>query len=191
MLESRISPRATAKLLCSGETWCKHLNMVLWYGRSYKEMRGAVLRAGCDNNSATVQSLNSTSWWPSIQRRRIGIYWRIVKSMLLNCPEISVFGTYWWTRRSAVSKQTCTGGHKTDQSLWLTLGSFDFYNTLHEWIWAVLSYGKHSTTMQTIWGLWFCRRSWRLKIVYGRGGGGKWGLVYLWQSHVCSHQLDV
>ena len=109
------------------ETWCKHLFMVLWHGRSYKEMCGAVFRAGHQINSATVQSLNSMPWWPSIQRRRIGICWRIVESMLSNCPRMPVFGTHWKTRHSMVCKQTCTSSHKMDQSLWQTLGAFDSY----------------------------------------------------------------
>ena len=43
--------------------------MVQWHGRSCKEMRGKILRAGQQNNSVTVQSRNSMPLWPSIQRR--------------------------------------------------------------------------------------------------------------------------
>ena len=112
------------------ETGRRHLFMVLWYARSCKEMCGAILWSGEQNNPATVQSRNSMPWRPSIQRRRIGIRWRIVKSLLSNCPKRPVFGSHWWTRHSMVSKQTCTSSHKKDQSLCQTLGSFDFlYST--------------------------------------------------------------
>ena len=69
------------------ETWRRHLCMVLWYGRSCKELCRASLRAGEQNNPATLQSYNSMLWWPFIYRR-IGICWRIAKSMLSNCLEI-------------------------------------------------------------------------------------------------------
>ena len=60
-----------------------------------KEMCGAILRVGEQNNPATVQSYNSMPWWPSIQRRRVGICWRIVIRMLSNCPEMPVLRTHW------------------------------------------------------------------------------------------------
>ena len=41
------------------ETWRKHLLMVLWYGRSCKEMRGTILRSGEQNNSTAIQRRNS------------------------------------------------------------------------------------------------------------------------------------
>ena len=99
------------------ETRRRHLFMVLWYARSCKEMCGAILWTGEQNNPATVQSRNSMPWRPSIQRRRIGIRWRIVKSLLSNCPKVPVFGTHWWTRHSMVSKQTCTSSHQNGPEL--------------------------------------------------------------------------
>ena len=54
------------------------------------------------------------SWWPSIQRRRIEIRGRIVKSVLSNCCEMLTLGTYWTTRYSMVSEETCTIDHKMD-----------------------------------------------------------------------------
>ena len=46
------------------------------------------------------------------------------------------------------------------------LDSFDFLHSWHKWVQAILSCGKHCATMKirTVWGLWFCWRSWRLKI---------------------------
>ena len=42
---------------------------------------------------------------------------RIVKRVLSNCSEMLIIGTYWKTRHSVVSEQTCTIDHKMDQSL--------------------------------------------------------------------------
>ena len=86
------------------ETWCGHLLMVLWYGRSCKEMCGATLCGGEQNNPATLHCYNSMLWWPSIQRRRVEIRGRIVKSMLSNCLEMLTLGTYWTTWYFMVSK---------------------------------------------------------------------------------------
>ena len=52
-----------------------------------------------------------------IQKRRTEICRRIVKSMLSNCSEMLVLGTYLKTCYSMVSEKTCTIDHKMDQSL--------------------------------------------------------------------------
>ena len=56
--------------------------VVLRYGRSCQEMCGTILWAGKQDDSTTLQSINSIHWWPSFQGRRIEIRGRIVKSML-------------------------------------------------------------------------------------------------------------
>ena len=56
MLESRISVGALEKASLFWETWRKHFLMVLWLGRSCKEMCGAILRAGEQNDSTVTQS---------------------------------------------------------------------------------------------------------------------------------------
>ena len=53
--------------------------VVLWHGRSCQEMRGTILWVGEQNDSTTLQSINSMHWRPSFQRRRIEICRRIVK----------------------------------------------------------------------------------------------------------------
>ena len=63
---------------------------------------------GKHESGATLQSINSMHWRPSLQRRRIEIRGRIVKSMLSNSFEMLILGTYWKTRYSMVSEQTCT-----------------------------------------------------------------------------------
>ena len=76
-----------------------------------------ILRVGEQDDSTTLQSINSMHWRPSFQIRRIEIRGRIAKSMLSICSEMLVLGTQWTTRYSMVSEQTCTIDHKIVQSL--------------------------------------------------------------------------
>ena len=122
----------------------------------------------CELTNRTTQQLNkvstSTQWWPSLQRGRIEIRWRIVKSMLSNCSEMLILGSHWKTWYSMVSEQTCTIDHKMDQSMLQTIISFDLWHSSYMWVPTVLSCGKHCQTMQvgTASRLRFCRRSWGL-----------------------------
>ena len=61
--------------------------MVLWYGGSCKEMCGAILWVGKQDDSTTLQSIYSMHRWPSLQRGRNAIRGRIVISMLTNCSK--------------------------------------------------------------------------------------------------------
>ena len=108
--------------------------VVLWYGRSCQEMCGTILWVGEQDDSTTLQSINSMHWRPSFQRRRIEIRGRIVKSVLSNCSEMLVFGTYWKTWYSLVSEQTCKIDHKLDQSMWQTIISFDRVHSPRKWL---------------------------------------------------------
>ena len=64
MFESRISARAKEKPLCSGKLDAD-ISSWLWYGRSCKEMCGAVLRASEQNNPARTgkkRAQHENSW---------------------------------------------------------------------------------------------------------------------------------
>ena len=139
--------------------------MVLWHGGSCQEMCGTILWVGEQNDSITLQSINSMPWWPSLQRRRIEICGRIVTSMLSNGSEMLVLGTNWKTWYPLVSEQTCTIDRIIDQSLWQTIISFDLQHSSYTWVQTILSCGKYSTTIQigTVSRLRFCRRSWGFK----------------------------
>ena len=78
--------------------------MVLWHGRSCQEMCGAILWASQKDDATTLQSIYSMQRWPPLQRRRNEICWRIVTSMLSNCSEVLILGTYWTTWYSMVSE---------------------------------------------------------------------------------------
>ena len=130
MFESRISAVKTEKY---HTRIFSYFFIVLWHGRSCEEMCGAILCVSKQDDSTTLQSIYSMHRWPSLQRGRIEICRRIVKSMLSNCSEMLVLGTYWKARYSVVSEQTCTIDHEMDQSLWQTTESFDILHPSHMW----------------------------------------------------------
>ena len=69
--------------------------VVLWHGRSCQEVCGAILWVGEQDDSATLQSINSLHWRPSVQRRRIQIRGRIVKicsQIILKCLYLARVG---------------------------------------------------------------------------------------------------
>ena len=65
--------------------------LILRYGRSCQKMCGTILWVDKQDDSTTPQSIYFMHRWASLQRGRIEICWRIVKSSLSNCP---VLGTY-------------------------------------------------------------------------------------------------
>ena len=81
--------------------------VVLWHERSCQEMRGTILWLGNQDNSTTLQSINFMHWRPSFQRRTMEIRWRMFNSMLSNCSDMFILGTYWTTRYLMVSEKTC------------------------------------------------------------------------------------
>ena len=93
MFESRIFRRSNQKITMLGKS--EYLFVVLWHGRSCQEMCGTILWVGEQNDSPTLQSINSMPWRPSFQRRRIEIRGRIVKSMLSNCSEMFFLARKW------------------------------------------------------------------------------------------------
>ena len=99
MFESRISAGAVEKLPETRVSGKPDTNTTSSWSydmeRSCKEVRGKILRTGEQNNSTVTHSRNSMYWRPSIQGRRNGICWRNVWSLLTNCSETLVFGSYW------------------------------------------------------------------------------------------------
>ena len=164
------------------ETWRAHLFVVSWHGRSCQEMCGAMLRTGEQKAPAIVQSYNSMHWWPSIQRRRIGI--------LKNCQKYAL----------KLSWNVCIWHALVDQTFygqWTNL-----HDRLPNWpelvinawfVWFLTSITHVNlsnivcTTVQvgSVSGLWLCQRCWRLKIDFRKK------FVHIWKSQVCSHELDV
>ena len=78
--------------------------MILWYSGSCKEMCGAILWVGEQDDTATLQSIYSLHRWQPLQRGRNKICWRIATSMVSNCSKMLIFGTYWTTWYFVVSK---------------------------------------------------------------------------------------
>ena len=139
MFESRISAGGTKKLPYSENF--SYFFMVLRYEGSCREMCGTILWVGEQDESTTLQSIYSMHRWQPLQRRRIEIRGRIVKSMLSNCSETLVLGTYWKARYLMVSEQVCTINCETDQSLWQTTESIDFLHSSYMRIQTILLCG--------------------------------------------------
>ena len=115
-----------------------YLFMALRYGRSCQEMCGTILWVGKQDDSTTLQRINPMPWRPSLQRRKIEIRGRTVKSMLSNCSEIFILGNNKKTWYSMVSEQNCTIDYKMDQGLWQTIESFDLLHPSHIWLRTIL-----------------------------------------------------
>ena len=106
-----------------GKTSRKNCRVVLRHGRTRKENVWSDIASWLTKqlSSSTKSQLHALMTINSKKKNWKG--WRIVKSMLSNCPEMSVLGTHWQTKHSLVCKTTCTKNHKMDQSVWQTLGS--------------------------------------------------------------------
>ena len=87
------------------KNWTFLRGPTIW--RSCKEMRGTVMRVGWQNYSTTLQSINSTSRWPSIRRRRN----EITGEMSSVCSQKLSWKVSIW---HALVDQTCYG-------LWINL----------------------------------------------------------------------
>ena len=75
----------------------------------------------CELANKTTQQLNKVST-PCIddhhfKEEELKSAGELSKIMLSNCSEMLILGTYWKTRYSVVSEQTCTINQKMDQKL--------------------------------------------------------------------------
>ena len=136
MFQSRISAGATEKLPCS-----ENLRISSWsYDMEFHAKKCVELY--CELANKTTQQLYKVSA-PCIddhhfKRRRIEIRGRIVKSMLSNCAEMLILGTYWKTWYSLVSEQICTIDYELDQSLWQTMTFITQVNTSNIVMWETM-----------------------------------------------------
>ena len=78
--------------------------VVLWHGRSCQELCGTIMWVGKQDDTTTLQSINSLHRWPPLQRRRNEICWRIVTCMLSKLFWNAYTCTNWTTWYSMVSK---------------------------------------------------------------------------------------
>ena len=166
MFESRISARGTAKLPCS-----ENLRISSWSCDMEGHAKKCVERY-CELANKTTQQLYKASA-PCIddhhvkeeELKPVGELSTVCSQIVLKCPCLARIGRpdiLWSVNKlaRAVTKWT--------KSLWQTFGAFDLLHSSHMWIQAIMSRGKHSTTMYI-----------------------RWALMYFRKSHVCSHKLDV
>ena len=81
-----------------------YFSVVLWHGRPCEEMCRTILRFGKQDDSTTLQSINSVHRWPPLQRGGNKICWRIVNYLLSNCSQMLIFGKNWTTWYIVVSE---------------------------------------------------------------------------------------
>ena len=190
MIESRISASAQEKLLvrASGKPDAETISS--W---SY-DLEGHAKKCVeiyCELANKTTQQLHKVA--PpcmddhQFKEEKKWVSRRIVYSLLTNCSQMSVSGSYWETWHFVVCEQTCACDHKMDKSLWQTLGAFDLVHSSRKWVPTILLCGKHTTTLSigSISRLWFCRRPRTLKINIRKSS------VHFRESHVCANKLDV
>ena len=115
MFESRISAAATEKLPCSGNM-CNSSWSYDMEGHAKK-----CVERYCELANRTTQQLYKVST-PCIddhhfkeeEMKSVGELSNVCSQFF---SEILILGTHWRTRRSMISKQTCTSSHQIDQSL--------------------------------------------------------------------------
>ena len=104
------------------------------------------------------KSRNTIPWRPSIRRRRRnGICWRIVRSLLRDCSEMSFLARIgrpdilWSVNKLARAVTEWT-------KAWQTVCAFDLLHSSHMWIQTLLSRDKYRATMHNriVSRFWFC-----------------------------------
>ena len=79
---------------------------------------------------------------------RTGDSWRITRRMFADCSELLEYGAYRQTRYFMVTELFGESYHEVEQSLGKAIGQVGVIHSPRERIWAVLSRGKHSITIQ-------------------------------------------
>ena len=126
MFKSRISAGATENYHAR-KIWVSLRGPTIWKDMPRNVWNGSVSwQTGRLNNCAKYllhASMTITSkkknWnpWEKCQKYALKLFWN------------AKLGTYWTTRYSKVSEQTCTMDHKMDQSLWQRITSFDLFHS--------------------------------------------------------------
>ena len=140
----------------------------------------------CDLVNKTTQhfhrAFNSMPWWPSIQRRGIEFRRKIVKSLLSNRPEMSIFGSH---RHSKVGKQTCLRSQNGPELV-----------TNDQLVWSLTFISRVNLNRIVVWG--HTAQQCRLGLFQNSDFAGdlegidfRRNVMYFRQSHGCSCKLDV
>ena len=180
--------RRNRKITMLGKS--EYLFVVLRHGRSCHEMCGTILWVGEQNDSTTLQSINSMHWWPSFQRRRNEIRGRVVKKIcsqnVLNFLYLARIGRpdiLWSVKKSCTinySKWT-TGMWQTTESRFISYIQSHKCSTNNIVMWETLP-------RQCRLGLFqdsdFAGDLEDLKSISG-------GTLSFWKSYICSDKLDV
>ena len=118
--------------------------MVLWHGRSCKEMRGKILRTGSQNNSTVSYTKVATPCLDDHQKKEeeMGSVWELSKvcsQIVLKCLYLARIGRpdILW---SVNKLPRCSS--KMDSKLWQTFCAFDLLHSSYMWLQTVLLCGN-------------------------------------------------
>ena len=153
-----------------------------WKDGHAQKMRWAIPWIGKQESRVTLQGFSSLFGRPSVQKRGIGISWRIVRYNLSwnACMKWTTWhlGGPWknWQDQSQNGLRHVTN----DWQSW-----FHMFITQMTIVNIVMWETRHSTADLVISRLRLCRRPWGFKVNLRRC------LVYYWKQNICSSQLDV
>ena len=156
------------------ETWREYFLMVLWHGRSCKEIRGKILRSGEQNNSTVIQSRNAMHGRPSFLKTKkmvsVGELSKVCSQIVLNClhlARICRFDFYGpWTHLFVRSRN----GQKLVANVW-RVWSLTWVISNNVVMWETAAHQCRSGLFQD--------------------SDIRWTLMHFRKSNICATQLDV
>ena len=109
--------------------------VVLRHGRSCKEMCGAILWVGKQDDSTTsTKYLLHASMTTTSKKKKQNLLENSQIHALKLFYKMFIFGTFWEIWYSMVSEKARTIHNKTDHGLWQTPESIDILHSSHMWI---------------------------------------------------------
>ena len=158
--------------------------MVLWHGRSCKEMRGEILRTCEWNNRGNCTKSQHHAWMIiNLKKKKNGLS-TVCSQIVLKCLYFTRIGRPDVLRSVNTLARAVTKWTKTFDKRLNRLISYIHHTCEY---WHFLLCGKHSTTlrMRIVSRLWFRRRPWRLEVNIRRNS------LHFRKSHVRTNKLDV
>ena len=161
--------------------------MVLWHGRSFEEMCGAILWVSKQDDSTTLQSIYSMHRWPPLWRGRIEICRKIVTNtcsqIVLKCWNLARIGRPdipWSVNKLA---RSCQSGPKPVTNAWIDWEHtfIKHVNANNIVMWVTLQNMQNGLFQDSD----FAEDLEDSKIYFW------WNIMPFWKSYICSNQLDV
>ena len=164
-----------------------YLFMVFWYGGSCKEMCGAILWVGKQDDSTTLQSIYSMHRWPSFQEeemKSVGELSKVCSQIVLKCLYLARIGRpdiLWSMNKLA---RSITNGSKPVINAWI------------DWIHIFITHVN--TDSIAMWVILLNNADWDCfktltsqEILKIRNPLLEEHCACFWKSYICSNKLDV